>query len=727
MPQNRQHFCDFGPYRLDVGQGILFRDGKRLDITPKEFDTLRALVERNGQVTAKDQLMARVWPDTRVSENNLAKQIATLRKKLGSQEDGEPYISTIPRRGYVFSARVIEIQQPEPELALPALPAAASVRVEIKNGNRARFGAWSLVFLLALGTVFAWRFSEGKLVPAAESGAGFTTQSTFPDREVAPCFSPDGEEIAFHSNGGTQPNNNIYRRRSSGGAATRVTTGPDDDRNPAWSPDGRQIAFIRNTGRHGAVYLTTPAGASPRKLTDTNGWGLGWSPDSQYLAIMDGISDAQPYSIVLVEVASGKRHTLVPASIEPGNDQIVDISRDGQHIAFTEHGEIAVAEINTRKPPFVVGPIRRLTKGNRDLSGFSWMPNSRDIVFSAVRDGNPNLFLVSNVPESQPQPLQFEGLNALRPILSRPKPGEPLRLAYEPLAPRVNLWRIELSASRRVVGKPLRLLASKHLEGTPQFSPDKKRILFTSVRAGETRIFVSSAEDASTLQLPCPGEQCGAPRWSPYGRSVAFDSLVRGQRHIYVAEPGKPGVRQLTAETMMEARPGWSRDGKWIYFCSLRDKLAAPEIWKVHADGSGGLRQITRHGGFEAFESPDGAWVYYVKSAEAPGLWKVPPDGGDEIPVLDSVTEGEWSVTPEGIFFMYFGTAERSRNIQFFSFAHPATEFVYRTSADATRNCPGFAASNDGRSIIVPLLENQSSEIQVVTGFVPQPIDRQSK
>jgi hypothetical protein len=66
---------------------------------------------------------------------------------------------------------------------------------------------------------------------------------------------------------------------------------------------------------------------------------------------------------------------------------------------------------------------------------------------------------------------------------------------------------------------------------------------------------------------------------------------------------------------------------------------------------------------------------------------------------------------------MYFGNAERSRSIEFFSFSNLRTELIYRTHADATRTFQGFAVSRNGRSILVSLLENQSSEIKVVDNF----------
>ena len=84
---------------------------------------LLVLIERRGQIVSKDELMARVWPDTFVEESNLSQNIYTLRKVLGQTEDGQDFIKTIPKRGYRFVADVRETR-----LRSRAPIAAASVR-----------------------------------------------------------------------------------------------------------------------------------------------------------------------------------------------------------------------------------------------------------------------------------------------------------------------------------------------------------------------------------------------------------------------------------------------------------------------------------------------------------------------------------------------------------------------------------------------------------------------
>jgi DNA-binding winged helix-turn-helix (wHTH) protein len=100
----------FGPFLLNPVNRLLLREGRRVSLTPKAFDTLLLLVEGRGDLLSKQQLMNALWPDSFVEEANLAQQIATLRKSLGEQAGRPNYIETVPKRGYRFSAPVAIVE-----------------------------------------------------------------------------------------------------------------------------------------------------------------------------------------------------------------------------------------------------------------------------------------------------------------------------------------------------------------------------------------------------------------------------------------------------------------------------------------------------------------------------------------------------------------------------------------------------------------------------------------
>jgi len=103
----------FGPFVLDPGERLVRHGAARMELPPRAFDTLVVLVENNGRLLEKDELMRTVWGDTVVEENNLSQVVYLLRKALRDGEDGARYIETVPKRGYRFVAEVREFEPAE--------------------------------------------------------------------------------------------------------------------------------------------------------------------------------------------------------------------------------------------------------------------------------------------------------------------------------------------------------------------------------------------------------------------------------------------------------------------------------------------------------------------------------------------------------------------------------------------------------------------------------------
>ena len=104
MSNKEQHLYEFGPFQLNTAERQLLRDGQKISLTPKAFDTLVALIERRGHLVEKEELMSALWPDSFVAEGNLTNNVSVLRKALGDGEDGCAYIETVPKVGYRFIA-----------------------------------------------------------------------------------------------------------------------------------------------------------------------------------------------------------------------------------------------------------------------------------------------------------------------------------------------------------------------------------------------------------------------------------------------------------------------------------------------------------------------------------------------------------------------------------------------------------------------------------------------
>ena len=94
---------EFGRFRLLLRRRQLIADGVPIGAGSRVLDLLLALIEADGSLVTKSELLRRVWPGIVVAEDNLKVQIAALRKALGKDRD---FISTEFGRGYRFTAAV---------------------------------------------------------------------------------------------------------------------------------------------------------------------------------------------------------------------------------------------------------------------------------------------------------------------------------------------------------------------------------------------------------------------------------------------------------------------------------------------------------------------------------------------------------------------------------------------------------------------------------------------
>ena len=118
----QRQFYEFGAFRIDIALSRLARAGEPVPLPPKAFDLLVLLTRNTDRVMTKAELMEALWPNAFVEEANLTQHVYTLRKALGDQPNGQPFIETVPRRGYRLATSVREVVD-----AAPAHAAAGDV------------------------------------------------------------------------------------------------------------------------------------------------------------------------------------------------------------------------------------------------------------------------------------------------------------------------------------------------------------------------------------------------------------------------------------------------------------------------------------------------------------------------------------------------------------------------------------------------------------------------
>lgn len=194
---------------------------------------------------------------------------------------------------------------------------------------------------------------------------------------------------------------------------------------------------------------------------------------------------------------------------------------------------------------------------------------------------------------------------------------------------------------------PRQLTTTGGLDVYPSFSPDGRRIAFSSDRTGAWEIYVAAIDHAGSEQpLTAGGNQNVHAAWSPDGRHIAFHSMRHGGIWVMPADGGD--ARQVTT---FGARPAWSPDGRRLTFQSNTSPDIGPSaraanlpstIWVVDVS-AGQPRPLTRAGepvgghGSPAW-SPDGRHIVFATSDFfGTGIWSLDSDGGEPYPISTAI------------------------------------------------------------------------------------------
>ena len=153
-------------------------------------------------------------------------------------------------------------------------------------------------------------------------------------------------------------------------------------------------------------------------------------------------------------------------------------------------------------------------------------------------------------------------------------------------------------------GNPQHLTNDLNDDRYPSWSPNGKRIVFSSERDGHfigefeitsSEIYLMDADGGNQQRLTENRKNDWSPSWSPDGKRIAFASDRKGDfenLEIYVMDADGGNQQKLTNNRFDDLRPSWSPDGKRIAFYSLRDGNA--EIYVMDDDG-GNPQNLTNH------------------------------------------------------------------------------------------------------------------------------------
>jgi Tol biopolymer transport system component len=454
--------------------------------------------------------------------------------------------------------------------------------------------------------------------------------------------------------------------------------------------------------------IIPPLGGHERRIGQSGGFGsICWSADGAWIFLEDRIDEQSPEALYALSIETGERKKLLEPLPESRGDRDPALSPDGRTLAFVRtlasgQGDVYLAPIHG----ISLGKPVRITFTGQITSRPVWLPDGKELVVVGGVMGNPVLQRVAASGKAPPVRMGYAGEMNDEPAISR----DGRRLAYTRLIQDTNIWRVRIGEPGRKV-RMEEFISSTRLDFNPQYSPDGKRVVFSSNRTGAFEVWVAAADGSGAIPITSfGGARAGSPRWSPDGERIVFDCNAEGEPRIYLvsATGGKPWRIENTGDA---AVPSFSHDGKWIYFGSRR--TGRNEIWKVPASG-GKAVQVTRNGGYTGFETPDGkSLVFTTYDGPMPVKMISLADPGRERTLFGPILSRTFAVTRKGIWYISM-PEDGGRQLRFFDFAGGGT----LTVAEIERLVSwGMAVSPDGGSILYSQVDQSGTDLMLINNF----------
>ncbi len=638
----------FDGFRLDAQRRVLFGpDGELVALTPRLLDALLYFVEHAGELMTKDQLLQAIWPRVVVEEHNLNKTVSELRRALGEKPGEHKFIVTTPGRGYRFVAEVSVAPSPpaaphaSPAVSTPVAPfPAAQVDPASPRGSPTRRrGAAVLGGVAVVGAAAA---ILALVPPSPEPALRVTPWSVEKGQQWFPAWSPDGASTAFTIFGRqTRPNELVVRDLSEPiprSIAPRPTDAPGTV--VRWTTTGK-ILFFDATG----LWSLSPVGGEAELVVPLDYRRLG-IPAWARMADVNG--DGTTLATLVRNEDSVAVLTATPPNAalqkyEPAPFAGASILA-GPYLRFSPSGRQLLASFYAAGRGFEVwllpfpatanDPPRRVLE-NLPFAGdgieFSWLPDDRHVVLTAVMDTpdlKRQLYLVDTRTgrwRTLVQSLNNPGVPVVSPDGSKIIVGDGL-------------------ADIDIVTLDLRSLAPRTISPTdraeilPAWSAGTNAMVYATNRSGSFEIWLHqepqpdrplvTARDFSTPTL-----FLFAPAISSDGGRVVFHRVAAegDDSRLWLAAVAGGFPEPLTNEEMTERAGSWSPDDQWYVYWSTPRGGGQQTLKKVRTTGRAAPEVL-----FDDLQlatnppapiwSPDGEWILTTHN----GLTLVRTDGSQE-------------------------------------------------------------------------------------------------
>ena len=254
----------------------------------------------------------------------------------------------------------------------------------------------------------------------------------------------------------------------------------------------------------------------------------------------------------------------------------------------------------------------QLTRNAVDDYGASWSPDARQVVFVSTRDGDPEIYVMNGDGSGVRQLTRNSKTRSGMPIHDQTPAWSPdgKRIAFTSNRDggEAKIYRMNANGTGQVRLTRTAPYVTDHL---PSWSPGGHYLLFNSDRVGHDNVEIyrmrMNGTDVVRLTRSATGVDDNAPEYSPDGRRIVFSSTrLRGQHDLFTMNADGSGLARLGGSgDLDDVFPRWTRDGSRVVFQTFSGPQGTPseDLWAIDADGTD-LRRLTSGSSSESAPDP---------------------------------------------------------------------------------------------------------------------------
>lgn len=556
MVVNKQYFkvysADSKQFRLgdwivDLRTGCISNNSLERRLEPILLAFLAVLIEFQGSVVSREQLLQRVWLNRVVSDDAIRAAVKKCRDLLDDNAKSPKYIRTLPLQGYMLIAECYEINKNSSQSAL-----------ELKITSSKLVLTASIVSILIVMIVAFWSTEEIAVDSAEKSLNQIEYLTNMPGSELLADLNKTENTLLFSHRFTNEEPLQLYFKDLSNNRIQRLTWDDANYYQALWAPKGNRFVVTRfDSGdtRHLFVHFDhnkrlvledVDVSAIAEKTI------LGWSFDAQYIYVKDRLMPGKPMGISQFQLASGNLFRLTSPNVEGVGDFFAKESKDGKYLGVIraidkDRNELIVLDL-------AMGSIilnRVLTfKANR----FEWSENSTSIVMSGFmgdlyryRLDTDTFHPIQGLKANTNDVISLCGENC---FIMREHNGNFLEIQEQPNP---------FLATTMIEAEHFNLNGA---EDFPTYSANGENLYFASLEDNQLRLVKHDSQGKLHYLYDF---DAGSTLFS---LSVNFqETYILGQldKRIFVIELATNQFKFITTELESVSNPSWSNDGLSVF------------------------------------------------------------------------------------------------------------------------------------------------------------------